>query len=548
MNTAPTTAALYVRVSTSRQAEADLSIPDQVRQAEAFCAGRGLNLVETFIEPGASGMDEGRPEFQRMIERATASDRPFRVILVHSLSRFFRDAMFAEIYTRKLCKAGVQLLSMTQEFADDTTGDVVRKILNVFDEYQSRENAKHTHRAMKENARQGFWNGSHPPFGYRTVEVERRGTRAKKVLAINEAEAAHVRHVFDLYLGSSGRALGVKAIATALNDAGITYRGKPFAISNVHRMLTQQAYVGTHWFNVRDSKTRLEKPEAERVPVSVPPLIDPAAFERVRARLAANNPRHTAPRLVNNPTLLTGLAVCAACGGGMTMRTGKNNRYRYYTCARRAQKSVRACDGCALPMDTLDRRVMGALAERVFEPSRLQALLADHLERAQGSEASRRQQLGQLKGQLTEVEGAHKRLVDAIERGILDLADPDVRPRIEALRARRTLLRDDIARASSAHARTPAILTPEKLSRLSSEMTRMLHDGPAELRKAYLHLFVDRVVVSREEIRLSGPTGALAQAAMSSPGANPGEVLTFVREWRPRRDSNPCYSLERAVS
>jgi site-specific DNA recombinase len=35
----------------------------------------------------------------------------------------------------------------------------------LFDEYQSKENAKHTLRAMKENARQGFWNGALPPIG-----------------------------------------------------------------------------------------------------------------------------------------------------------------------------------------------------------------------------------------------------------------------------------------------------------------------------------------------------------------------------------------------
>ena len=42
---------------------------------------------------------------------------------------------------------------------------------------QSMENTKHVLRSTKENARQGFWNGSKPPFGYRTVEVEERGVR-----------------------------------------------------------------------------------------------------------------------------------------------------------------------------------------------------------------------------------------------------------------------------------------------------------------------------------------------------------------------------------
>jgi len=34
-------AALYLRVSTARQAEHDVSIPDQRRQGEAYCVARG---------------------------------------------------------------------------------------------------------------------------------------------------------------------------------------------------------------------------------------------------------------------------------------------------------------------------------------------------------------------------------------------------------------------------------------------------------------------------------------------------------------------------
>ena len=57
---------------------------------------------------------------------------------------------------------------------------MMRKVIALFDEYQSRENAKHVIRSMKENARQGFWNGSTVPLGYRLVEVERRGTRSRR--------------------------------------------------------------------------------------------------------------------------------------------------------------------------------------------------------------------------------------------------------------------------------------------------------------------------------------------------------------------------------
>ncbi len=73
----PLRAALYLRVSTARQAEHDVSIPDQKRQGEAYCLARGYQLVETFIEPGASATNDRRPEFQRMIEAGTTKPAPF---------------------------------------------------------------------------------------------------------------------------------------------------------------------------------------------------------------------------------------------------------------------------------------------------------------------------------------------------------------------------------------------------------------------------------------------------------------------------------------
>ena len=45
-------AALYLRVSTARQAEHDVSISDQRCQGEAYCEASGYELVETYVEPG----------------------------------------------------------------------------------------------------------------------------------------------------------------------------------------------------------------------------------------------------------------------------------------------------------------------------------------------------------------------------------------------------------------------------------------------------------------------------------------------------------------
>jgi site-specific DNA recombinase len=56
--TAPVRAALYLRVSTGRQADNDLSIPDQRRQAAAYCKSHGWEIVADFVEPGVSATDD----------------------------------------------------------------------------------------------------------------------------------------------------------------------------------------------------------------------------------------------------------------------------------------------------------------------------------------------------------------------------------------------------------------------------------------------------------------------------------------------------------
>jgi site-specific DNA recombinase len=140
-------AALYLRVSTGRQAENDLSISDQRRHANAYCTSRGWKVVADYVEPGASATDNRRPEFQRMIDAASTKPPAFDVILVHSFSRFFRDQFQLEFYVRRLAKNGVRLVSITQELGDDPMSNMIRQIMALFDEYQSKENAKHTLRA-----------------------------------------------------------------------------------------------------------------------------------------------------------------------------------------------------------------------------------------------------------------------------------------------------------------------------------------------------------------------------------------------------------------
>src|SRR6266702_905132 len=255
--------ALYARVSTSRQAEKDLSIPDQLRQMRDWCKAQGLAVALEYVEPGASATDDRRPVFQQMIAEATLSPSPYEAIIVHSRSRFFRDLFQFLSYERILKRAGVKLISITQQTSDDPAGEMARTIFSLFDEYQSKENGKHTLRAMMENARQGYFNGNRPPFGFKAVEAEARGRRGqKKRLAIDPVEAAIVRQVFRLYLhGHKGSPLGEKGIAASLNSRGVSLRGQRWTKNKIHQLLAHSAYVGEYVFNRVNNKSGEVKPE-----------------------------------------------------------------------------------------------------------------------------------------------------------------------------------------------------------------------------------------------------------------------------------------------
>ena len=64
-----------------------------------------------------------------MIEAGTSKPTPFDVVIVHSFSRFFRDAFEMEFYVRKLAKNGVKLVSITQEMDDDPMHVMMRQIM-----------------------------------------------------------------------------------------------------------------------------------------------------------------------------------------------------------------------------------------------------------------------------------------------------------------------------------------------------------------------------------------------------------------------------------
>ena len=537
----PKRAALYLRVSTGRQATGDVSLPSQRDLTQRYCDSQGWLVVDEFVEPGASATDDRRPVFQRMLEEACSPERRFDVICVHSFSRFYRNGAEMELTIRKLRKHGVEVVSTTQPTGTDPSQELMRQIIGVFDEYTSRENGKNVSRAMRESAKQGFWNGATPPLGYRIIEAERRGAKIKKKLAINPVAAELVRLMFTLYLagdGSSGP-LGVKGVTVWLNDHGYrTRKGATFGVGPVHAILTKRCYATGKWpYGVKGSRSGEGQDLSNIVEIDVPTIVPMAQFEQVQARLSRNNPKVTPPRVVNGPTLLTGLAICATCGFGMTLSgTRRRDRhYRYYSCAGCKLGGKSVCSGRHLPMEKLDRMVVEGVADKLLVPSRVEEILGALSSRTAAKDRAVAERRHQLEAELDAIRSKLSRLYSAIEEGIVDL-DADLKGRIDQLKTKREIAEASLAQIAS-NASAQATITPQKVSAFTELMRDKLRTGDVRARKDWLSSVLERIEVDDGVVRLVGNKQVLT-AAVTGQNAAPTNVRGFVRKWRARQDSN----------
>src|SRR5690606_37308750 len=402
-------------------------------------------------------------------------------------------------------------------------------------------------RAMNENARQGFWNGARPPIGYRIIAAEQRGSKTKKKLEIDPLHAETVRMIYRLFLEGDGNTgpLGVKAITCYLNDRRLFTRdGGRWGLVQIHAILTRTTYIGQHRFNTRTHKNREKKPESEVAIMEVPPLIEREVFHLVQARLKSRHPSLVPARVTSGPTLLTGICFCSKCGGAMTLRTGRGStgaEYRYYTCSTKARQGKTGCVGRTIQMGKLDDLVANHLDERLLVPARLEKILSSLLDRRSDRAERRREQLAEINRRVTETEARLNRLYDAIEAGLADLNDENLKERMTSLKAIRDQAKAEAERLQATlDSSGNQTITVDMLDSLSSAARAGLRLEEGGYRREHLRALAQRVEVADDEVRIMGSKAELLRTLVA---ASSGKSAAFgvsgsVLKWRTRQDSN----------
>lgn len=276
-------AALYVRVSTDRQAEEGYSIEVQSERLSAYAKTfDGQVQTELYVDDGFSGASLERPAMQRLI--ADVKSGAVTHVCVYKLDRLSRsqkDTLF--LIEDVFLPNNIAFISIQESFNTATAfGRAVVGILSVFAQLERENIYERTRSGMQKRVEAGYWpGGGGTPFGY---DYDRQ-----KGILVPNADAQTVRQVYDLYL----KGYSLQSIANLL---GLKYE------KLASQILTRKTNIGIIEYNGVEYRGRHE------------PIVSEETFEKAMALYRQRSQSRLAPETNH---LLSGLVWCGVCGAKM---------------------------------------------------------------------------------------------------------------------------------------------------------------------------------------------------------------------------------------
>jgi len=231
-------AALYVRVSTTEQAEEGHSIEAQLDLMRAHCARMAWEIAGEYVDAGISGKRDARPQLTALMRDAKA--RRFDVVVVHKLDRFYRNLRALLDALERLGGYDVAFLSISESFDFSTPwGKLALVMLGTLAEIYLDTLSAETSKGKRQRAKEGLANASITPYGYQRAEDGR--------LTPEPFEAGGVRLAFETYAQGNVSAWD---IATLLNQQGHRTRqttrfgSRPWSKDTVTCLLRNPFYAG----------------------------------------------------------------------------------------------------------------------------------------------------------------------------------------------------------------------------------------------------------------------------------------------------------------
>lgn len=296
-------AAIYIRVSSDKQAREGDSVPAQRDALHKYIKDHaGLIFAGEYLDDGVSGTKSDRDELTRLL--ADVERGAVDLILVTKLDRLYRSIRHYLNMMERLDRAGVGWLAIWEPIYDTTTPQgrlIVNQMMSIA-QFEAEQTGQRIRQVQSYKLTQKeVISGSVPP-----------GLRIEQKHLVPTDDADAVRLAFETY----ARTGSLNQTMREMSGFGCFPRSKPA----FKRMLANPLYIGRH-------------PQGGDGFCS--PIVDAVLFDDVQRKLGMN-----VKSSQKEAYLFSGLLKCAECGGALGANTRRRDRgggmkiIHQYRCAR----------------------------------------------------------------------------------------------------------------------------------------------------------------------------------------------------------------------
>lgn len=428
-------AVVYVRVSTQYQVD-NYSVQDQ-RSLTNLGTRYGFDGAEVREEQGVSAETiTARPVMKTILEDIAKGT--VGAIIVSSFTRLTRDIDDIDgRIIKKTCRDHDCVIITPEKLYDFTNeaDDDLADLQFFFSKIQKRMNLKPMIRGEYTKAKNGGFVGLPLSVGYDyqwKEETTVKGTRFVADLVIKEEEAEIVGYIHQIFPNMLFREIAVHlnelAAEGKMSYFPIKYAylrkkynttHRPWRDSDIRFIIKNDLYVGRMQYAVNSKSPYLRGLDPIYTYRAELRIVEDEVFERNQKLMELRRRIH--PHSKSSPHLFSGLLRCPHCHsvmagkGQIVQLKTKTVEKLSYGCSLYQKSGPRGCKGYWMNEREAVKAVLPVLIELV------QKNLREHLEAASMTDPLNLQLEGELKAELTKVNGSLKNLLEAVKQGALSI-------------------------------------------------------------------------------------------------------------------------------
>lgn len=353
----------YYRLSQeeAQDGQSSASIINQKKIVEAYCAQRGIVLLDSFVDDGWSGSNFERPGFQKMMKALQAGKA--NMVITKDLSRLWRDMREASYYAEQFFpEHQIHYVAIADNF-DSELENIMAPFQFAMNEVYLRDGSRKVKDVLRMKRSKGEYCAC-PPFGYK------KDPRNRDRLIPDEETAPIVAQIFQRSAAGDScikiaQDLTEACVITPLkyrvlyrdnfSDTGAARATDCWNYTTVKRIIKNQVYLG----NTLLGKTRKASIKS-RKKISIPqedwaitsnthePLVDQMTFGKAQANLGKGSRDYRQYDQVRK-SIFGGIAVCSRCGYSLcssgTVYKGEREKYWFLSCNHKSKRFENPCEG-----------------------------------------------------------------------------------------------------------------------------------------------------------------------------------------------------------